>query len=176
MEQRKNTPTSEPRDSYSTGTTRPPKQYRGIIAVLLALVIFLGGISSILSIMNIRLFEQLFSDGVAVSFSPPENALQNSTLPNIDALGIHGEHIPESYRRYYRLPAGVFITAISEDSPCKRAGLQENDIIISINDQRVTDPEDLIAILRHYPAGTEVTVIYCRDRSQQTAAVTLMAE
>lgn len=45
--------------SYGTGRTSPPKSYGGIIAVLLVAVIFLGGIVSALSIMNIRLFRQL---------------------------------------------------------------------------------------------------------------------
>ena len=46
-------------DSYETGSTNPPKNRRGIVCVLLVAVILLGGISSALGIMNIRLFHQL---------------------------------------------------------------------------------------------------------------------
>lgn len=45
--------------TYQTGSTRPPKSYGGIIAVLLVLVIFLGGIASALGILNIRMFRQI---------------------------------------------------------------------------------------------------------------------
>ena len=44
---------------YGTGRTEPPKNYSGIIALLLILVIFLSGIISLLSFMNIKLFQQL---------------------------------------------------------------------------------------------------------------------
>lgn len=44
---------------YGTGSTMPPKSHRGIIALLLILVIFLSGIVSVLSFLNIRLFQQL---------------------------------------------------------------------------------------------------------------------
>ncbi len=44
---------------YGTGRTEPPKSHSGIIALLLILVIFLSGIVSLLSFMNIRLFQEL---------------------------------------------------------------------------------------------------------------------
>ena len=47
---------------YETGSTRPPKSRRGLIAVLLVLVIFLGGIVSAMGLLNIHLFRQLASN------------------------------------------------------------------------------------------------------------------
>ena len=44
---------------YGTGSTRPPKSHGGIIVLLLILVIFLSGIISLLSFMNIKLFQAL---------------------------------------------------------------------------------------------------------------------
>ena len=44
---------------YGTGNTSPPKNHSGIIALLLILVIFLSGIVSVLSFMNVKLFRQL---------------------------------------------------------------------------------------------------------------------
>ena len=43
--------------SYRTGSTTPPKDYGGVVAAVLVLVIFFAGLSSALSIMNIRLFQ-----------------------------------------------------------------------------------------------------------------------
>ena len=45
--------------TYQTGSTNPPKSRSGLIAVLLIAVIFLAGITSILGILNIRLFSAL---------------------------------------------------------------------------------------------------------------------
>ena len=44
---------------YGTGRTDPPKSKGGLMAVLLILVIFLSGITCVLSILNIRLSRQL---------------------------------------------------------------------------------------------------------------------
>ena len=44
---------------FGTGNTMPPKNYSGIVALLLILVIFLCGVVSLLSFMNIKLFRQL---------------------------------------------------------------------------------------------------------------------
>ena len=44
---------------YGTGSTRPPKSHGSIIVLLLILVIFLSGIISLLSFMNIKLFQAL---------------------------------------------------------------------------------------------------------------------
>ena len=43
---------------YQTGSTRPPKNHRGVVAILLVVIIFLGGIISVLGLLNIRLFRQ----------------------------------------------------------------------------------------------------------------------
>ena len=60
--------------SYQTGRTRPPKSRSGLIAVLLAIVIFLGGIASALGILNIHLFRQIDQnpegEDAPVRFSP----------------------------------------------------------------------------------------------------------
>lgn len=60
---------------YETGRTRPPKDHRGLVAVLLVIVIFLGGLVSALSVLNIRLFAQLENQNkqeVSLSFVSEE--------------------------------------------------------------------------------------------------------
>ena len=44
---------------YGTGNTKPPKNHGGLIAFLLISVIFLSGIVSVLSLMNVKLFQKL---------------------------------------------------------------------------------------------------------------------
>ena len=78
---------------YQTGSTRPPKSYRGLIAALLVLVIFLGGIVSALGLLNIRLFKQVseqtlqeddpvsFSQQTVESVSPTDASADEQTAP-----------------------------------------------------------------------------------------------
>ena len=44
---------------YGTGNTRPPKNHGGLVAILLIVVIFLSGIISVLSLLNVKLFKEL---------------------------------------------------------------------------------------------------------------------
>lgn len=46
-------------ETYQTGRTQPPKSHGGLIAMLLGLVILLCGVTSALSLMNIRMFWEL---------------------------------------------------------------------------------------------------------------------
>ena len=50
-------------DFYETGSTQPPKNRRGLIAVLLVALILLCGISSALGVANIRLSQHLNQSG-----------------------------------------------------------------------------------------------------------------
>ena len=45
------------RGTYQTGYTRPPRRSRGLVALLLVIIIFLCGIVSILTMLNIRIFQ-----------------------------------------------------------------------------------------------------------------------
>ena len=57
--------------TYNIGHTEPPKSYGGIIAALLIVIIFLGGIISILGLLNISMFQKLLKsnkkDALAVA-------------------------------------------------------------------------------------------------------------
>ncbi len=60
MEQERNTTeTNLPEQTFQTGNTEPAKSGNGILALLLSLVILLCGVTSALSIMNIRMFWEL---------------------------------------------------------------------------------------------------------------------
>ena len=90
-----NSPEPWERDSYETGSTKPPKNRGGLLCVLLVAVVLLGGITSALGIMNIRLFHQLNDDGeqsASVSFQeetvestdPSQSAATIPTAPSAD--------------------------------------------------------------------------------------------
>ena len=96
---------------YETGRTRPPKNNRGLIAILLVVIIFLGGIASALSLLNIRLFREVttqektslsFEESQPASIIPSEAALDPTTpttgnaVVNIEKSPTSVENIPQS--------------------------------------------------------------------------------
>ncbi len=70
---------------YRTGATKPPKNHRGLIAVLLVCVIILCGIASVLGVMNIRLFHQVKAPETADSLPIMFSNNTQSTFPTYDA-------------------------------------------------------------------------------------------
>ena len=56
--------------SYSTGSTNPPKDGSKLLTVLLVAVILLGGVASVLGIMNVQLFRQVSRYEQAVKLQP----------------------------------------------------------------------------------------------------------
>ena len=89
------------------------------------------------------------------------------------SLGITCENVPEAYQRYYRLPAGAYITSVTEGSAAEKAGLMAGDILLSIQNERITSVDELTAALLSLNAGDEVTVIIYRNQKQYTATLTL---
>ena len=84
---------------YGTGKTEPPKSHSGIIALLLILVIFLSGIVSLLSFMNIKLFHQLSEQSKQLENKSPMGVTDMGIQPmNEDAMPedvFSSQHIQE---------------------------------------------------------------------------------
>ena len=84
---------------FGTGKTEPPKSHSGIIALLLILVIFLSGIVSLLSFMNIKLFHQLSEQSKQLENKSPMGVTDMGIQPmNEDAMPedvFSSQHIQE---------------------------------------------------------------------------------
>jgi putative serine protease PepD len=69
---------------------------------------------------------------------------------------------------------GVTLQAVTEGGAAAKAGLRAGDVVTKINDFETTSADGLIAAVRFYAPGTEVTVTYLRNGgSPQTVTVTL---
>lgn len=168
------------RDSYQTGSTKPPKSYQGIIAVLLILVIFLGGIVSALSMLNVRLFKMLenrengtqnsllrfsrVADGAA------EAAAEGLALPE---LGLTGQEITELCRSYYGWPEGLYISNVSPSSPAAKADLRQGDILVALDGIPVASENALAAAVSEKAAGEKLLVTVFRKGSSITVPLTV---
>ena len=163
--------------TYQTGRTQPPKRYRGVLAFLIGLVILLSGISTALSIMNLKLYWKLNSVEPApkVAFSraedvpQPTEAVHEEVRELQEHLGITGTVIPAVYQRYYKLPNGIYVSRVADHSKAQEQGLVAGDIIISLDGFPIHDGKKLdtwaedkavgdLVELTLYRAGTTVNV------------------
>ena len=136
---------------YGTGCTEPPKNHQAIIALLLIAVIFLGGISTALSVLNIRLFQQLNRpEEQAVAFSAARQNPAESTEPtaplgqDASTVAIHAAPDPQaspegqalSLQEIYEknIPSVVSITAQSVGATSTGTG-----VVLSVKGYLVTN-------------------------------------
>jgi putative serine protease PepD len=73
----------------------------------------------------------------------------------------------------YTNPSGGVRLRDVPAGPAKDAGLRAGDVITEFGGRRVTDPTDLIALIRKFPAGAKVPVTYSRGGTTRTAQVML---
>lgn len=106
----------------------------------------------------------------------------------VDALLTRG-HVPRGFlgvgMQPVRVPAamaqrldlgrdrGVMITMIDTDTPAERAGLLLGDVVIAIDDEAVTDPEDVTAFLGADRVGKSLRFTIVRGGARREVAVTV---
>ena len=78
-------------------------------------------------------------------------------------LGIEGETLDTFYQYYYRLPAGLYITQVETGSPAHRSGIEPGDILLSVDNTRISDMSALNSVVFRHDVGDVVTVIIYRS-------------
>ena len=88
-------------------------------------------------------------------------------------LGISGEGLSSFYQHYYRMPAGLYITQVAQSSEAYEKGVEEGDLLLSINDTPVTSMDDLKSTIFSCEVGQTVQVAIYRGGQQYLLELTL---
>jgi hypothetical protein len=80
-------------------------------------------------------------------------------------LGVAVSQAPEALRHQLRLRdgAGLVVEQVMPDSPADRAGIQQYDVLETLDDQALTDPQELASTIRSHRSGDEVTIGIIRE-------------
>ena len=78
-------------------------------------------------------------------------------------LGIAGTDVTSDVIEKYDMPEGVYIEEVKDNTGAQKAGLQKGDIITTFDGEKITQMEQLRALLEYYTAGTEVEVGFMRQ-------------
>lgn len=68
---------------------------------------------------------------------------------------------------------GALLTAVTPGSPADKAGLRAGDVIVAVDDERITLATDLADVIRRYKPGDEVRITYRRDGKEHSVRVAL---
>lgn len=158
-------------NEYRTGPTRPIKNSNGLIALLLICVIFLGGLVSILSLMNIRLFRLLQEEREKTPLTFATGESSNLT-PEGDSLTIGGitvQELPSMYQQLYDLPAGLYVVAAPEDGE-----ILPGDVLVTFGGTAVSSLTELNDLRAACKTGESVELsFYRQDTGYFTHTITI---
>ncbi|MDZ4724230.1 MAG: PDZ domain-containing protein [candidate division Zixibacteria bacterium] len=100
---------------------------------------------------------------------------KRSPNTNHARLGVFTQTVDDDLVDAFKLKVayGVIVNSVVDDSPAEKAGIEEDDIIIALNGDRITDEDELIAKVSAGKAGDEVTVKIMRDGKELNLKATL---
>jgi len=90
-------------------------------------------------------------------------------------LGVETSDVPRVVSEQLGLPRGfgLVVDYVVPDGPAAAAGVQQNDILKMLNDQILTEPDQLSKLIRSYPEGTNVTLTVLRKGKEEKIGVKL---
>jgi putative serine protease PepD len=110
--------------------------------------------------------------GFAIPISrvlPVVDQLRNGDTPTHARLGVTVADASQEDG----LVTGARLQSVTGGSAADDAGLREGDVITKVDDEVVTGSESLVATIRGYRPGDEVTITYQRDGETRTTKVSL---
>ena len=104
-----------------------------------------------------------------------EQQLRTSGKVTRGWLGIVIQDVDESLAKSFggKANGGALISEVTDDSPAKKSGLLQGDIIIAINAAPVTDVADLRNRIAMTPPNTALTLQVLRDGKERDLTVTV---
>ena len=92
-----------------------------------------------------------------------EDLMKNGYVTGRPSLGLTGTDISSAYSQYYGIPQGFLVKSVTEGSGAEKAGIQENDIVIGINDTVISSISELNEIKNKYKVGDSVKLTIYRN-------------
>ena len=106
--------------------------------------------------------------------TPPE---RREKMPKVAVtyLGVETSDVPRVVSEQLGLAKGfgLVVDYVVPDGPAAAAGVQQNDIIKMLNDQILTEPDQLSKLVRSYSEGTTVTLTVLRKGKEEKISVKL---
>jgi len=118
------------------------------------------------------------------SFAVPVNIVKRVAQDLMDfgsvkraVLGIRMINVDKKFADEMKLSAvtGVYINEVLKGSAAEKAGLKENDVIVAIDGQKITDGSSVQAKVSGYHPGDKAIITYIRDGKTQEAQVVFQA-
>lgn len=107
-----------------------------------------------------------------------EELMNRKTREKVDAskaafLGVTVIDLSDEATKMYNVPSGAFVTEANEGRAAAAAGIQQGDIIVKLDGQKVSGKSDLVEKLTYYEAGEVVEIVIARANDGEYVEKTL---
>ena len=117
----------------------------------------------VIGITNMKIMSSYFTTVEGIGFAIPsavvkqiaDQLIENGVVPGLPTIGIA--------RALYDLPAGIYVTEVSEGSDALKKGMQPGDVITAVNGTPVTSVAEVNQIKEGMSVGDSLTMSVYRD-------------
>ena len=123
------------------------------------------------------------------TWSMPEMRMPEITIPPIPPmelpqihmsyqspmLGITGESLgqEEQFAEFLGVKDGVLVKSVVKDSPAEKAGIKAGDVIVKVDDSKVSSTREITSVLRSVKSKKTITVTVVRNKKEMPITVTI---
>ncbi len=97
-----------------------------------------------------------------------EQMINNDVVDDADMpyMGIAGEDVNSKVAAANNVPTGIYVTRVVKGSPAEKAGIENKDVIRSVNGRSVQSMNGLNNILKYIKAGETIEVVVAKSDSK----------
>lgn len=126
--------------------------------------------------MNTALFAPK-GENIGLNFAIPSNtilwikeALLTEGVVRRGKLGLKIQQVPDSLRKTLNLApnAGAYVSQVDANGPARQAGLQEGDVIVSVNQIPITQTKMVSRLTAQLPIGQTIPIDIYRGQTRHT--------
>ncbi len=108
---------------------------------------------------------------------PPIDIPRFNMLYQSAMLGIIGEPLgqEDQFAEFFGVKDGVLVKSVMKDSAAEKAGIKVGDVIVKVDDNKITTTRDITSALRAARSKKTVTVTVVRNKREMPLTVTIEA-
>lgn len=103
-----------------------------------------------------------------------DSLLESDEVRGRPALGVTVGKVPQAAMEEYDLPAGLYVSAVSEGSDCAAKGIVTGDVLLAANGTELSVNEDLTGIIAGLSVGDEITLTVWHEGETRDVTVKLV--
>jgi serine protease Do len=129
--------------------------------------------------------EQLRGNADKIKGQMEKLRLQVRTVPDVPRpnmswqsgmLGIEAESVSSQLAEFFGVKDGVLVRSVSKNSAAEKAGLKAGDVIIKIDETKVTAPREITRAIRDLKSRTTFPITLVRSHKEMTLSVTVASQ